>query len=74
MAKKKDTVVVASARLVPPRGSERTMAIVVDHCPYCYHTHRHSFSEETSPGVYGMREADCFKGQYLLVDESKTED
>ncbi len=63
-----DKIVLAESRLVEPRGYERSMGIIVDACPYCGKKHRHGFSEETRHGVYGMREADCFKGQYLLVD------
>lgn len=63
-----ERVVMASARLVPPRGYERSMGIVVNQCPYCLHTHRHTLDSTATPH-YGVREADCFKGQYLLVDE-----
>lgn len=61
--------VVAVARLVEPLGYGRSMRIIVNQCPYCGRTHHHSYSEELQTGVYGKREADCFQGQYLLVDE-----
>ena len=69
-----DKHVIAAARLVSPRGYQRSMGIVVDACPYCGQTHRHTFSEELRTGVYGTREADCFKGQYLLIDEDEVEE
>lgn len=37
--------------------------IVVERCPYCEGTHYHN--EPVSQG--DTREADCFKGQYIIV-------
>jgi hypothetical protein len=64
---------VAITRLVPARGFQRSQGLVVDKCPFCGHTHRHSVSEWGGDGVYGLREADCMRGQYLLIDEDTLE-
>ena len=61
--------VVATARIVPACGYERSSGIVVDQCPFCLHTHRHGLVDDVG-GIYGVREADCFRGEYMLIDES----
>jgi hypothetical protein len=68
-----DKIRVAVARVVSPRGYGRSPGLVVDQCPYCLHTHHHSIGEWSGGGVYGIREADCFNGEYLLVDEAHLE-
>lgn len=65
-----ERVVMAKARLIPPLGSQRSMGVVVDQCPFCGYQHRHTLSNgDYSAPHYGIRESDCFKGQYLMVDE-----
>jgi hypothetical protein len=45
-----------------------TGRIVVDDCPYCHRTHYHN-----QPVGEGRREADCFRGEYILsFDEPAT--
>ncbi len=60
--------VTARGRIVPPILSSPT-GIVVDECPFCKKTHKHSLSSEDG-AVTRPRAADCGQGEYVIDTRS----
>lgn len=66
-----EQIAIAATRQVPAYGMSPAPKLIIDVCPYCGETHRHSLSKDDGFPIYGRRESDCLRGEYLLVDESE---
>lgn len=70
------TFPVAIARLVSPYSFNPSPRLIVDRCPLCGETHQHSLAstDGTTCWIYGKRQSDCMRGEYLLVDTNALTD
>lgn len=57
----------AIARLVSAYGVYTSPRLIVDDCPFCGQTHRHGYNGQWG-NHFGKRQADCGRGEYLLID------